>query len=84
MTVMRDVTTRFDALDREAFKAMIESDGFRNYLDRLKAERARAEDALLRAYTPLDLHRAQGAAQALSTAIALPARMLEEMQNRKS
>jgi len=79
MTAKITPTNRWDAIDREQFRTMIESDGFKAIQDRIVAERDRAIETCIRSGDTLELPRAQGAVAALQTAIELPRRLLAEM-----
>lgn len=72
--------SRLDQLDSEAFRDMIESASFKHLLARvgqiLERERTTAE----RSDDVLAIRRAQGAAGALRSVLALPNQLLAEMK----
>lgn len=73
---------RYDAIDREEFKRMVESESFQILKARLVAERDRLVRLCL---TDDDLHLvrwAQGAVASLETALNLPGIILQEMPNK--
>jgi len=79
MTLKLSPNGRFDALDREEFRSMIESDPFKAFMTRVAAEHKRnVQDCVLNR-DQLELLRAQGAALALETVLHLPERILDEM-----
>jgi hypothetical protein len=70
---------RYDAIDREQFRAMIESESFKVLQARIAAERDRHITTCTNSDIQLDVMRAQGGAAAIETAMGLPRRILEEM-----
>ena len=82
MTTKISPTGRYDAIDREHFRTMIESDQFKLVMARISAERDRATVTCTRSPDQVELLRAQGAVAALDTALELPARLLVEMAAR--
>ena len=79
MTTKISPTGRYDAIDREQFRTMIESDQFATVMKRIAAERDRAVDTCLSSLDHIEVARAQGAAAALKAALDLPRRILGEM-----
>jgi hypothetical protein len=70
-----------DALDREAFKQMIQSAPFRLLQNRIGLELSRAEEACVRSDAALEIRRSQGKVAALRVALELPDKIYKEMQN---
>jgi hypothetical protein len=76
-------SVRGDAIGADLFEKMLALPAFAKLWARIGAERDRAAAACLREDDEMKLRRAQGAASALSAALALPAQMLAEMRQRK-
>jgi hypothetical protein len=74
------VSPRLDQLDAERFREMLASPPFQLLMARLHAELERARTTCERDNETRDLHRAQGAAGALRSALALPAMILAEIE----
>ncbi|MBV9448552.1 MAG: hypothetical protein JO345_21920 [Streptosporangiaceae bacterium] len=70
---------KLDDFDVRQLKEMLASRPFALVRQRLAAELERQRGICERGDAPLEIHRAQGAAQALRTALALPERVLEEI-----
>ena len=83
MTVKISPSGRFDALDREEYRRMIESDAFKAIQTRIAQELQRAIDTCVFSGDQLEVMRAQGAARALETALGTPERILDEMKPKK-
>jgi hypothetical protein len=73
---------RGHALDREEFQRMLEGEPFRLVMARIAGELKRAQETCARSDEVRDLRRAQGAAAALQSVLALPAAILAEMQKK--
>jgi hypothetical protein len=73
-------TARFDEVDAQRFKTMMESDSFARFGARIVAELERAQFACERAEEVIQLRRAQGVATALRMVLELPKTMLAEMK----
>jgi hypothetical protein len=71
---------RYDAIDQEQWRTMIESKMFAIYLSRIKDELKRATDTCVHSEVQLDVVRAQGAVCILEAVLYLPERILEEMK----
>jgi hypothetical protein len=80
MTAKLTPVNRVDALDREAFRQMLESEVFGAVQARIAAELKRAEEVCVRSDSEIEIRRAQGAVTALRAALGTPARILEEMR----
>jgi hypothetical protein len=78
LTVSTD--ERFDGLDREQFREMVESKAFRLFLVRVTREYSRTLQDAARLDEPRDIYRAQGAAMMTEAILKLPARILDEMK----
>lgn len=73
-------TKRFDGIDTQRFKEMVDSEAFQRFTFRVSAELKRAEEACVRDVDEVLVRRAQGAVAALRTVIGLPASILREME----
>lgn len=82
MEALLTPSRRADAIDAEQFGQMIESEYFRRFIARVKAERDRAVEACLTTGDDLPLRRAQGAQAALRSVLELPELMLAEMRGK--
>ena len=71
---------KLDDVDARRIREMIASAPFRVFTDRVNAELARHQQACERSDVAVDIHRAQGATQALRTVLALPERILQEIR----
>jgi hypothetical protein len=71
---------RFDGIDAQRFKEMVDSEAFARFTLRVTAELKRAEEACVRDVDEVLVRRAQGAVVALRTVIGLPASILREME----
>jgi|HubBroStandDraft_3_1064219.scaffolds.fasta_scaffold946473_1 hypothetical protein len=72
--------SRTDGLDAQRFQAMIESESFARYRERLEAVLARERTDLETVGNETEMRRAQGAVAALRTALGLPAIILAQMK----
>jgi len=72
-----------DALERDRFREMLESDAFRRYTARVSRELVRVMDDCHNLDEPRDIYRAQGAAKMVEAILILPARILAEMEPKK-
>ena len=82
MTLKLSPAGRFDALDREEMRRMIESDPFKAIQTRISQELQRSIDTCVNSGDQLEVMRAQGAARALETALHTPERVLDEMKSK--
>jgi hypothetical protein len=73
-------TNRLDLLDAEAFGNMLESASFRLFLARVQRQLARELTVTERADELMPIHRAQGAAAALRSVLALPEQIRGEIK----
>ena len=83
---LRNITApRMDAIDREAYQAMLarQRTPFQTLQRRIADELERAKELCHREDSKLALRRAQGAVAALRSVLALPARIAKEQQERK-
>lgn len=78
------IIDRTEGIGSEEFKRMAESEPFALFMTRVSQELMRAREACAIADSELDLRRAQGAYKALRAVGDLPARILAEIENRRS
>jgi hypothetical protein len=71
-----------DAIDRDEYKRMIESEPFKLLMSRIQTEYRRNAEVCLDEDNHVLLARAQGAANALAMALMLPQKILTEMSNK--
>lgn len=72
---------KLDADDARRLREMVDSKAFRAFADRIETELVRHRKTCCSADSEMELRRAQGAVQALVSALALPERMIEEIRN---
>ena len=71
---------RFDSPAYDEQRKLIESPAFRRIWSRIEADHTRAVTGCTREDGEIQLRRAQGAAAALATVLALPEQILAEMR----
>ena len=82
---MEQVTQRFDQLDRERFRDMIESPPFQILQRRIESELNRLREITeAHARSIKEIRIAQGGVAALRVVLDLPRRVLDEMSNKKA
>jgi hypothetical protein len=72
--------TRFDQIDVEQFEAMAASKAFKRYSDRLREMEARYVRGCINESDVTQLHRWQGAVEAMRVALDLPAAILGQLK----
>lgn len=84
MTAKLSPVDRYDAIDREEFRQVVENEHFRAIMARIEQDLKRHIDTCVRSDNQVEIYRSQGAAAALKVAIETPARMLDEINRRLS
>lgn len=80
---MEQVTERFDQLDRERFRDMVESPPFRSFQARIERELNRLREATeAHSRSIKEIRIAQGGVAALRCVLGLPKQMIEEMKGK--